>query len=550
MYSDKQAILQLIALLGLHGIRHIVLCPGSRNAPIVHSLAVDGSFSLYGVTDERSAGFYALGIALRLGEPVAVCCTSGSALLNLHPAVAEAYYQRVPLLILSADRPEAWIGQMDGQTVPQIGVFGPLCSYDTTLPLGEGPEDLWLCNRRINEALLTLVRTQAPVHINIPLAEPLFGFTTPSLPSPRHIEQLPSSVEGVRVLAKAAERPLVIVGQLPPKMAKRIEPQLKAIVPHAVVVGEHLANLDSSISNADTLLAVTTEEQRIPLHPDLVITIGGHIVSKRLKHWLRLIQPKWHWHISPEAEVIDLFSGALTHVGRTELWLSNSGEAPQVKVPKTAFQEVWHVFSSRLASPISLPFSGVRVVGELMRRLPKGSTLHLGNSMSVRLAQLYPLPQGVAVQCNRGINGIEGSLSAALGYARVDIGLNFILLGDLSFFYDMNALCLPLPSTVRIVVLNNQGGGIFSALPQMPCDEHSFSYITGQQERSVRLWAEDSGLTYYRVRGLEELELALEILCSSDAEQGILVEVHTQTELDNTALRSYYDALRESIKTD
>lgn len=548
MYSDKQAILQLIALLRLYDIRHIVLCPGSRNAPIVHSLAIDGNFSLHSVTDERSAGFYALGIALKLDRPVAVCCTSGSALLNLHPAVAEAYYQRIPLLVLSADRPEAWIGQMDGQTMPQVGVFASLCAYATTLPLGEGDEDLWLCNRRINEALLTLERRQAPVHINIPLAEPLFDFNTPTLPTPRRIELLPTHAEDIRALAQEAERPLIIVGQLPPDQARHIEPQLMALVPHGVVLGEHLANLQQAIGNADALLATIQEEQRASLHPDLLITIGGHIVSKRLKQWLRSTPPKWHWHISPEVEVIDLFAGALTHIGSEELWLSPPTTSQQTLL-KTPYQEVWHNLSTRLAPPAALPYSGARAVGELMERLPKGSTLHLGNSMSVRLAQLYPLPQGVSVQCNRGINGIEGSLSAALGYASADSGLNFILLGDLSFFYDMNALCLALPPSVRIVVLNNQGGGIFSALPQMPKDAPSFPFITGQQQRSARLWAEDSGLTYHSVRNEEELRKAMDTLLAPKTERGILVEVHTETETDHIVLRHYYATQSATIQT-
>ncbi|MDO4707694.1 MAG: 2-succinyl-5-enolpyruvyl-6-hydroxy-3-cyclohexene-1-carboxylic-acid synthase [Porphyromonadaceae bacterium] len=550
MYSDKQAILQLIALLKLHGIRHIVLCPGSRNAPIVHSLSVNSYFRCHGVTDERSAGFYALGIALQTDEAVAVCCTSGSALLNLHPAVAEAHYQRISLLILSADRPEAWIGQMDGQTIPQIGVFGSLCSYTTTLPLGESSEELWLCNRRINEALITLYKRRAPVHINIPLAEPLFALNTPTLPNPRYIKLLPSNPEEVWMLAQKAERPLIIVGQLSYQEARRIEPCLMKLVPHAVVIAEHLANLYSAIGNIDALLTVLNEKQRAALHPDLVITLGGHIISKQLKLWLRTFPPKWHWHISHHAEIVDLFAGALTHVGHTSLWLTASKDASKAHQTKTTYQERWHLLSSSLTPPSVLPYSSIVAVRELISRLPKECALHLGNSMSVRLAQLYPLGKDIRVQCNRGINGIEGSLSAALGYAYLDETLNFIILGDLSFFYDMNALCLPLPSTLRILMLNNGGGGIFSTLPQIPHNSSSYPYIMGQQQRNARLWAEDSGLKYYSVHSLDALEEALITLCSPKSEQGIFLEVHTQTDIDNAALATYYDELAKNLKTD
>ena len=183
MYSDKKNILQLAALLKAHGVRKIVLCPGSRNAAIVHTLANIEDFTCYSVTDERSAGFFAIGLSLQGGGPAAVCCTSGSALLNLHPAVAEAFYQQVPLIVISADRPAAWIGQMDGQTLPQPGVFGPLVKMSVNLPEVQTDEDEWFCNRLINEAILeTTHHGKGPVHINVPISEPIYRFTVKARP--------------------------------------------------------------------------------------------------------------------------------------------------------------------------------------------------------------------------------------------------------------------------------------------------------------------------------------------------------------------------------
>ena len=188
MYSDKKNILQLVALLIEHGVSNIVLCPGSRNSPIVHTLANHSFFNCHSVTDERSAGFFAVGLALHGGKPAAVCCTSGTALLNIHPAVAEAFYQKVPLVVISADRPAAWIGQMDGQTLPQPGVFGSLVKKSVQLPEIHTDQDEWYCNRLINEALLELNHHgKGPVHINVPISEPLFQFTTPELPKVRVI---------------------------------------------------------------------------------------------------------------------------------------------------------------------------------------------------------------------------------------------------------------------------------------------------------------------------------------------------------------------------
>ena len=188
MYSDKKNILQLVALLKAHGVRKIVLCPGSRNAAIVHTLANIEDFTCYSVTDERSAGFFAIGLSLQGGGPAAVCCTSGSALLNLHPAVAEAFYQQVPLIVISADRPAAWIGQMDGQTLPQPHVFGTLVKMSVNLPEVHTEEDEWFCNRLINEAILeTTHHGKGPVHINVPISEPIYRFTAKTLPEVRVI---------------------------------------------------------------------------------------------------------------------------------------------------------------------------------------------------------------------------------------------------------------------------------------------------------------------------------------------------------------------------
>ena len=205
MYTDKRNILQLAALLKEHGIRNVVLCPGSRNIPIVQTLANMADFSCHAVTDERSAGFFALGLALHAGAPAAVCCTSGTALLNLHPAVAEAFYQQVPLVVISADRPQAWIGQMDGQTLPQPGVFGTLVKKSVNLPEVQTDEDEWYCNRLINEALLELNHHgKGPVHINVPVSEPFFKLPVTELPEVRVI----SRYQGLNVYDKDY-RPLI-----------------------------------------------------------------------------------------------------------------------------------------------------------------------------------------------------------------------------------------------------------------------------------------------------------------------------------------------------
>jgi len=320
MYSDKKNILQLVALLKAHGVTKIVLCPGSRNAPIIHTLVTHPDFTCYSMTDERSAGFFAIGLALHGGKPAAVCCTSGTALLNLHPAVAEAFYQQVPLVVISADRPAAWIGQMDGQTLPQPGVFQSLVKKSVNLPEIHTEEDEWYCNRLINEALLEVNHHgKGPVHINVPLAEPLFQFTTETLPEVRVMTRY----QGLNVydrdyndlierLNKYKKR-MVIVGQM--SLIYLFEKKYsKPLYKQFTWLTEHIGNQTVPgipIKNFDAALYAMDEETQEKMVPELVITYGGHIVSKRLKKYLREHPPVEHWHVSADGSVTDLY-GSLT----------------------------------------------------------------------------------------------------------------------------------------------------------------------------------------------------------------------------------------------
>src|SRR5690554_3649103 len=251
MYSDKRNVLELVALLKAHGITQIVLSPGSRNSPLIHSFATDDYFKCYSVVDERSAGFFALGVIQATGKPVAVCCTSGTATSNLGSAVAEAFYQELPLLVISADRPQGWIGQMDGQTIPQHGIFGNLVHQSVNLPEINNNDDLLYCNRLINEAIIDLdIGKKGPSHINIPLSEPLFNFNTESLPDVRVIRRSSFNYKisdqdnyAGRFLSYAKK--MIVVGQLPPdNNLSKLLYNLSS-VHNAVIITEHLSNVDN-----------------------------------------------------------------------------------------------------------------------------------------------------------------------------------------------------------------------------------------------------------------------------------------------------------------
>ena len=555
MYTDKKNILQLVALLEAHGITKVVLCPGSRNTPIVHTLSNHPNFTCYPVTDERSAGYFAIGLALNGGKPAAVCCTSGTALLNLHPAVAEAFYQNVPLVIISADRPAAWIGQMDGQTLPQPGVFGGLVRKAVNLPEVRTEEDEWYANRLVNEALLEVDHHgYGPVHINVPLSEPLFHFTAEALPSVRRMVRRDMSDEG-RTLAfflkeelPKYRRVLVVSGQMSSDEAVGVAACLSG--GRVAWLTEVLGNCPSAsdaVRGFDALLYAAREEDLQALRPDLVITVGGHIVSKRLKQFLRRTPSLVHWHVSPDGLPADLFCALTTVVEASPadfFRLFFRSEA----LPFGVYAQLWHESCARLASP-ETGYSEMYAVRRVLEALPPHAVLHLANSSAVRLAELCRLPEGVEVQCNRGVNGIEGSVSAAGGYAAVSDRLNFLLVGDLSFFYDMNALWNGhIRSNLRIVVLNNGGGAIFHALPGLDMAGDTRRFVTASHGASAAGWAESQGFTYLRVTDTVSLLAALDDLLDEAATAPVLLEVFTDAETDAEEQRNYYHAVKEEWK--
>ena len=569
---------QLTALMAAHGVTRCVLCPGSRNAPLVHTLSQMPGMECRPVTDERSAGFAALGWAARTGAPVAVCVTSGSALLNLHPAVAEAFYRKLPLLVLSADRPASWIGQQDGQTLPQPGAFGSLVRLCVNLPESATEND-WHANRLINEALLELRhRGGGPVHINIPLREPLFDMTEAPLPRPRVIRRTEAGEREAAQpeladLLRRCPRRLLLLGQLERPLLLPREWEGK----HLPVVGEHLCNSTCTCRQPDTLIGTDPRQE---LAPDLLLTVGGCLLSKRLKKLLRTHPPREHWHLGSEGELVDTFccltrclegepADLLRYLAETadagdatyeRLWQQKPAAFP-LRPPRPFSPQFSQQFSSQPPSQLSQqrpspfprqlspqlskqfpsqsppqPPCGMSLVGRLLHDLPRETVLHLGNSSAVRYAQLFPLPEGVRTVCNRGVNGIEGSLSAALGYAMGDPRLHLLLCGDLSFFYDMNALWMEgISPRVRILLLNNGGGGIFSTLPGMPENP----CIEARHSTSAEGWARSCGFRYRAIRTEEESEQALRTLLDPSSESPVLVEAFTSREEDARLLRQF-----------
>ncbi len=554
MYTDKKSILQLTALLKAYGIKKIVLCPGSRNIPITQTFANIPEFTCYSITDERSAGFFALGLALQGGAPAAVCCTSGTALLNLHPAVAEAFYQQVPLVVISADRPAAWIGQMDGQTLPQPDVFKTLVKKSVNLPEIVTEEDEWFCNRLINEALLELDHHgKGPVHINVPISEPFFKLPETELPNARVITRYRGlSIYDkdyqplIKRLNKYRKR-MILVGQMnliylfDKKSAKMLYKQFAWF-------SENIGNRTVPglpIRNIEPLLCSMNFEAQERMRPELLITYGGHIISKRMKKFLRRHPPVEHWHVSTNGNVVDLF-GTLTTVIEMDPFEFLERIAPMMDMQTPEYPRQWENLSQAIPKA-EFAYSEMSAIGALISRLPVPCSLHLANSSAVRYAQLFDVPAETEVLSNRGTNGIEGSLSTAIGYAASSNNLNFIVIGDLSFFYDMNALWnANYGNNIRILLLNNGCGEIFYALPGLELHENAEKFVTACHRTSACAWAKDCGFEYLSAKNEEELNHAIEHFTNpSTTNSPMLLEVFTDKQNDIELLKTYYHNLKQ-----
>ena len=560
MYSNKENVNILTALLVAHGVRHAVVCPGSRNAPIVHNLNECPDIACYPVTDERSAGFYALGMSQALTkpvcveEPVVVCVTSGTALLNLAPAIAEAYYQRWPLVVISADRPPQWIDQLDGQTLPQPDAVGRFVAKAVSLPEPRDDEERWYCNRLVNEALLKS-REGFPVHINVPIAEPLFSFTTQTLPVQRKIELIGSLMNN-RLFHETflsaffqARKPMVIVGQTyfdDSCMAA----DLYEIGAYAVVLSESLTNTVERCHFDEVLPLLEGDDS---YKPDFILYLGGTLVSKRLKRFIRGLSDVSVWSVSEDGAVYDTFmhlTGIIKgSVYEATVLLMDAIEQSTATHTET-FVERWNRLLQRAGAhadayePAYSQMAAVkwfeRSVGE--KKISKKASFHYANSTAIRLANIYACHY---VYCNRGVNGIDGSLSTAAGFSLVRDDTVYCVIGDLSFFYDQNALWNQnLKGNFRVLLLNNGKGGIFNMLPGLEQSPVRDSFVAASHQTSAEGICQQNHVVYLRADDMEQMQKGIETLLSLESDRPVLLEVFTNASEDESAYRLYFKQLQ------
>ena len=539
MYSNKENINILTSLLVAHGVRRAVVCPGSRNAPIVHNLVKSGCISCYPVTDERSAGFYALGMALFDGKAVAVCVTSGSALLNLLPAVAEAYYQHVPLIVISADRPLAWIDQQDGQTIRQQNALADFVKKAVTLNEPTDETQRWHCNRLVNEALIaTNHHGLGPVHINVPLSEPLFGYDVPTLPIERTISRhtphslVEADLNELMTDFRKAEKPMIVLGQMHPGSVDAS--LVKALETHAVVVSEVLSYF-GGLQNADELLATCTDTA--PYIPDFVLYLGGHLIGKNLKSLLRQMHNAHQWLVNESGEVVDTFMH-LTAIIEAKpndvlslmVQMMQQADGKQHEDRTKAYRQLWQTAHNtyrkqlnQLAPTLSEGYT-VQCFEQQLQQVGHAFEVHYANSLSVRLANKYAQHH---VWCNRGVNGIEGSLSTSAGMSLATQANVYCVIGDLSFFYDQNAIWnTRLRGNLRILLLNNGGGKIFQHVKGMPADDIQATFVSAEHNTSAQGICQQNGAKHLLVDNVEALQTGITELINYDGERPFVLEVN------------------------
>jgi 2-succinyl-5-enolpyruvyl-6-hydroxy-3-cyclohexene-1-carboxylate synthase len=517
-------------------VLHAVICPGSRSAPLTLAFANHPNIRCFVVPDERSAAFMALGIAQNTGFPAALVCTSGSAAYNFAPAIAEAFFQHVPLIILTADRPPEMIDQLDGQTIRQKNLYGVHIKKYFELPVDEGSTQSWFVNRSINEAInLAKSGIAGPVHINAPFREPFYpAKDEPIVYNPVRVIQETLSdaqlstpqISQLKAQWKSNKKVLIVAGQADynPKVIAALQGLLKKIkVP---VVGELLSNLhpvNNVIQLADLFLGQAPDELKETLRPELLITFGKSIISKNVKVYLRKYPATQHWHIQSHGDYADTFLN-LTQVIRCspEFFFEHvpATEAKETfrNQKQNNYYQLWQAEEHR-ATQAKLAYCGEVQAGEfnlvrqVMEQLPSRCNLHLANSMSVRYANLVTLAakqKGIRVFSNRGTSGIDGCTSTSVGHSLVSDVPNILITGDMAFFYDRNGFWhnYPIPN-LRVVVLNNHGGVIFNMIDGPAGRHESAEYFVTRQTLTAKSLANEFGLGYESIDNPKKWKTAL-----------------------------------------
>ena len=559
----------------------VVISPGSRNVPLAIGFASNKKFKCYSIVDERSAAFFALGLSQKSKKPTILICTSGSALLNYYPAVAEAYYSEIPLIILSADRPEYKINIGDGQTINQSNVFEKNILYSNSLKqdCSHATEEIIKSNlqkivndkadyskieklqksiQKNNEEIIEIafnlsINKMQPVHLNVPMEEPLYEFNdSPSIrvKVKKKPEKKPSltDLDNFYKAINKASKIMILIGVSDGNILSKKSIQKINSCSSIIVMKEHTSNVfnESFISNIDRLigpieLQSNSDSLFDELSPEIVISLGGMIVSKKIKSFLRNYKPRKHFHIGNNISKDSFYSG-VEHINTTA---NKFFENIDLNKSDSKYFEKWNQLDyskldlhNRYMKVIN--FSDLKVFEILTNWIPKKYNIQVANSTPIRYFQLFDLKNKNMMFANRGTSGIDGSTSTAIGSSVQNDSPVLLVTGDLSFFYDVNALWNNhIPKNFRIIIINNSGGGIFKILPGFKENNLFSEFIETQHNLSARLIAKMFNFNYTRVSTKFGLNLYLRTFFKNSKKPKIL-EIKTSSVKSTKILKDYF----------
>ncbi|MCC9044368.1 2-succinyl-5-enolpyruvyl-6-hydroxy-3-cyclohexene-1-carboxylic-acid synthase [Myroides sp. M-43] len=546
-YPQIELAQSIIEICKAKNIQHIIISPGSRNAPLTIGFVSDPFFTCYSLADERCAAFFGMGIAQQKEFPIALVCTSGSALLNYYPAVAEAFYSQIPMIIISADRPTSKIDIGDGQTIRQRNVYENHIIYNANLLDEASQENDILINTAINTAIVQ----KGPVHINAPFEEPLYNTIEELTVSPSivDIENIPlqfTEYDQYIEDYKAASKKLILVGVNTPNIISNTIIEWLANDPSVIVMTETTSNLHhpAFIEHIDRIITTFSEEEFITLQPDILITFGGMVVSKRIKAFLRKYKPTQHWHIDTlrHYNTYNALNKAIfdTPENFFQMLKENVKHYPDANYQKWIQAIATTRQEKHTAYLQTIPFSDLKVFDILFKQLPTDTQLQISNSSAIRYAQLIKINASNDVFCNRGTSGIDGSTSTAIGAAVATKRPTLLVTGDISFLYDSNGLWNNyIPKDFKILLLNNRGGGIFRILPGHRETPVFNTYFETSHQLTAEHLATMYKFKYLTAKNEEELTKACTTLFKYNDGPCIL-EVFTPTEVNNTVLSTYF----------
>lgn len=548
-----KSISMLVPLLKEHGIRRIVISPGSRMREFILAVEEDPFFETYCVTDERSAAYFAIGMSQESKEPVAITCTSSTATTNYYPGITEAYYQGVPILVLTGDRDPTLLGQQEDQMIDQVGMYDRVVRKSVSLPVIKDASDAWYCNRLINEAILELDhRGRGPVHINVPVPalitwqnEKASDYSEIQVIKRYNIEDLDAlSASGLAFEISEKKRILVLAGQ----GAKEadLEECLSVFFERycCVIHAEHMANLSP---NGRLNLAILSEGLVDAVFddflPDLVISFGGTLgISRNLKEGLRKRSLE-HWHLCEDGVVMDAYK-SLTRVyeckPRSFFEFVNLHAGNGIKNDLVYYQSWLQKYEQIDLQDVM--YSSVYAIKRFLEMMPEGCLLHLSILNSVRIAHFFDLPADTRVFANIGTDGIDGCMSTFLGQSVVSERLSFLVVGDLSFFYDMSSIRIKhVRKNARILMVNNHGGNEFYQQPIMPTTDQG---LGARHENNAADWVKSVGFAYLSAMDQTQFDQALTRFVEEDFDRPVVFEVFTDQMVDREAVRSSIGSMR------